>query len=235
MDAIRLPPLQERMLRAVLPVCDRFGLVLAGGYAMNAHGLTERPSNDLDFATAAETPLPDVAGAVAGAFRDAGLDATVVEAGPRMARLVVSDPVTEQSCEFDLLREALQRGPVVVGDVSVVSLDDAVGLKMRALHERSLARDVIDVVSVSHLYGLRELEHLARLHNEEFSPAELVMRLEFVELIADEDFEAYGLTAEEIAGIRRYCAAWVEDIKLRRPEDGDAEYGAEHDDLPEVG
>ncbi|MEV8632869.1 nucleotidyl transferase AbiEii/AbiGii toxin family protein [Streptosporangium sp. NPDC051023] len=224
-----LPPFQQRMLQAVLPACDRFGLVLAGGYAMNAHGFTERPSDDLDFATAAETPLPEVADGIAEAFEEAGLDATVVEVTPRMGRLVVSDPVTEQSCEFDLLREAFQRQPVIVGDVSVLSLDDAVGLKMRALHERSLARDVIDVASVSHLYGFRDLEHLARLHNEEFSLAELVMRLEFVELIADEDFEAYGIDEERIGEIRRFAAAWVEDIGLRRAEEGDAEY----DDVPE--
>ncbi|MEV7006062.1 nucleotidyl transferase AbiEii/AbiGii toxin family protein [Streptosporangium sp. NPDC051022] len=224
-----LPPFQERMLRAVLPACSRFGLVLAGGYAMNAHGFTDRPSNDLDFATAAETPLPEVADGIAETFRGAGLDATVIEVTPRMGRLVVSDPVTEQSCEFDLLREAFQRQPVIVGDVSVVSLDDAVGLKMRALHERSLARDVIDVASVSHLYGFRDLEHLARLHNEEFSLAELVMRLEFVELIADEDFEAYGIDEERIGEIRRFAASWVEDIGLRRAEEGDAEY----DEIPE--
>ncbi|GHH67863.1 hypothetical protein GCM10017673_15530 [Streptosporangium violaceochromogenes] len=211
-------------MRAVLPVCDRFGLVLAGGHAMNAHGLTDRPSDDLDFATAAETPLPEVADGVAEAFRAAGLVVTVVEVTPRMGRMVVGDPATGQRCEFDLLREAFQRQPVIVGDVSVLSLDDAVGLKMRALHERSLARDVIDVAAVSHLYGFRELEHLARLHNEEFSLAELVMRLEFVELIADEDFESYGVRGERVGEIRRFACAWVEDIKLRRADEGDAEY-----------
>ncbi|ACZ84755.1 hypothetical protein Aros01_08996 [Streptosporangium roseum] len=228
-----LPPLQQRMLQAVLPACARFGLVLAGGYAMNAHGFTDRPSNDLDFATAAELPLPEVAEGVAEALGEAGLEVTVVEVTPRMGRLVVSDPVTEQSCEFDLLREAFQQQPVIVGDLSVVSLDDAVGLKMRALHERSLARDVIDIASVSHLYGFREFEQLARLHNEEFSLAELVMRLEFVDLIADEEFEAYGMDEARIAEIRRFSYAWVEDIKLRRADEGDAEYGADYDDVPD--
>lgn len=225
-----LPPFQQRMVQAVLPACARFGLVLAGGHAMNAHGLTDRPSDDLDFATAAEIPLPEVAEGVVQAFGDAGLEVTLIEVTPRMGRMVVRDPVTEQSCEFDLLREAFQRQPVTLGDLSVVSLADAVGLKMRALHERSLARDVIDIASVSHLYGFRELEHLARLHNEEFSLAELVMRLEFVELIADEDFESYGVDGERIAEIRRFAWAWVEDIKLRRADEGDAEY----DDVPDL-
>lgn len=30
-----LPPLEQRMLQAVLPVCAWFGLVLGGGYAIS--------------------------------------------------------------------------------------------------------------------------------------------------------------------------------------------------------
>ncbi|GII01181.1 nucleotidyl transferase AbiEii/AbiGii toxin family protein [Planobispora takensis] len=225
------PPFQEKILRVAMPACDRFGLVLAGGHAMRMHGLTDRPSRDLDFATAAETPLPEVADGLAETFRQAGFEVTTHEVTPRMGRLLVTDPLTGQSCEFDLLREALQHGPVTIGDLSVVGLADAVGLKMRALHERSLARDVIDVAAVSELYGFRELERLARLHNEEFSLEELVMRLEFVDLIADEEFEAYGLDEERIREIRRFATAWVEDIKLRRADEGDAEYDSDVPDL----
>ncbi|MFF5209811.1 hypothetical protein [Streptosporangium sp. NPDC000396] len=114
------------------------------------------------------------------------------------------------------------------------SPDDAVGRRMRDLHERGLARDIVDIASVSHLYGFRELEHLARLHTEGFSLAELVMRLEFAELIADEDFEACGVDEEHIREIRRFSSAWVEDIKLRRADEGDAEYGTDYDDVPDI-
>ncbi|GGS59911.1 hypothetical protein GCM10010156_18090 [Planobispora rosea] len=225
------PPFQERVLQIALPVCERFGLALAGGHAMRMHGLTDRPSEDLDFATAAETPLPQVADGLAETFRRAGLEAAVREVTPRLGRLIVTEPVTGQRCELGLLREALQQGSVTVGELPVIGLDDLVGLKMRALHERSLARDVIDVAAVSELYGFRELERLARLHNEEFSIAELVMRLEFVDLIADEEFEAYGLDEERIREIRLFATAWVEDIKLRRADEGDAEYDS---DVPEL-
>jgi hypothetical protein len=33
-------------VEAVLPVCSRYGLAVAGGYAVKAHGLVERPSED---------------------------------------------------------------------------------------------------------------------------------------------------------------------------------------------
>lgn len=229
---MRFPPFQERLLSAVLPVCDSYGLVLAGGYAMKAHGFTERPSKHLDFATAAEIPLPAVAEGVAEAFRAAGLTVTMLEVTPRMGRLIITDPVTGQACEFDLLREALQQAPATCGELRVVGLEDAIGLKMRALHERSLARDIIDVASVAHLYSFRQLENFARIHNEEFSLYELVSRLEFVDLIADEEFESYGVAEERIKEIRRLAYAWVEDIKLRRADDGDADW--DDPDVPEI-
>ncbi|GGK74751.1 hypothetical protein Ppa06_33420 [Planomonospora parontospora subsp. parontospora] len=102
--------------------------------------------------------------------------------------------------------------------------DEAVGSMMRALHERGLARDVAAVAGVSESYGFRELERLGRLHTGDFSLAELMMRLEFVDLIADEDFEACGADTGRIREIRLFATAWVEDIKLRRAEEGDADY-----------
>ncbi|MEU8247621.1 hypothetical protein [Nonomuraea sp. NPDC048916] len=113
-----------------------------------------------------------------------------------------------------------------------IGLDDAVGLRMRALHERGLARDVIDVAAVAHHYSFRDLERLARAHNDVFSPRELAMRLEFVDSIADEEFEAYGLGGDRVREIRRFAAAWAEDIKLRRAEEGDADY--DDPDLPGI-
>jgi hypothetical protein len=39
----------------------RYGLLLAGGYAFRAHEILHRPSQDLDFATRDDTPLPEIA------------------------------------------------------------------------------------------------------------------------------------------------------------------------------
>jgi hypothetical protein len=43
------------------PVFERYGLLLAGGYAFRAHEILHRPSQDLDFATRDNTPLPEIA------------------------------------------------------------------------------------------------------------------------------------------------------------------------------
>jgi hypothetical protein len=39
------------LVQAAMPVCTQYGLALAGGYAIKAHGLVDRPSDDVDFAT----------------------------------------------------------------------------------------------------------------------------------------------------------------------------------------
>ena len=52
--------LHRRLLRVGFAAGDALGLVLAGGYAMCAHELVNRPSQDIDFATATALPLPTV-------------------------------------------------------------------------------------------------------------------------------------------------------------------------------
>jgi predicted nucleotidyltransferase component of viral defense system len=143
---VALDPLHRRLLEIGYAAGADLGLVLAGGYALQAHDLVHRKSNDIDFATAAVLPLERIADRLAAAYRAAGFDARVVEATPRMARLDVQMPDGE--CEVDVLKEAL--GPVAVLSVGpVVGFEDAVGLKVRALHNRSLHRDFIDVRAAS--------------------------------------------------------------------------------------
>ena len=57
-----LPAAHLRVLLDGLPVFERYGLLLAGGYAFRAHEILRRPSQDLDFATRDDTPLPEIAG-----------------------------------------------------------------------------------------------------------------------------------------------------------------------------
>lgn len=229
---MRLPPFHLVLVEAARGVCDRHGLLLAGGYAMRAHGFTDRPSQDLDFATASETPLPVVAREVADEFRRQGFVVNVLEVTPRMGRMIVIDEVTRQECEFDLLREALQAQPLVIDLCPVVGQDDAVGLKVRALQGRGVPRDFIDVAAVAHLYSFRELERLGALHDDEWLLEDLTQRLGSVDLLADEAFLAYGINDDRLREIKRFAYAWVEDIKLRRADEGDVDY--DDPDLPDV-
>lgn len=231
MDAYPLAPFHLRLVEDVREVLLRYGLLLAGGNALRAHGLTNRPVDGLTFAAGDEVRLAEVAAAVTGAFRVAGAAVEVVESGPRGCRLTVTDEVTGQSCEVKLRRELLVDRPAFVEPCPAVGLDDAIGFKVRALRNRGLPRDVADVASSSDRYGFRSLERLGARHDDEWRTEDLVQRLEAVDLLADEAFAECGLDEERIAEVRRFAHAWAEDIKLRRADDGDAEYDL---DIPEV-
>lgn len=225
------PPFHRRILDVALTVCDDLGLYLAGGYAVKAHGLVERPSQDLDFATDSLRPLPEIIEITADTYRDAGFDVVITRGSPRMGQILVTDPMTEESCKVDFLKEPLQKKPVLIGSMRVVALDDLVGMKATALASRAAARDFIDVSAAARIYPFREIERLIGLRNgdEGIHPRQIVNRLEWLDGIDDDLLESYGLDQEQIREIRRFAVAWADEIKQRRAADGDADSDWEPD------
>ncbi|MFC4536204.1 nucleotidyl transferase AbiEii/AbiGii toxin family protein [Sphaerisporangium dianthi] len=214
-----MPPFHRRIMDAALEVCDAHGLVLAGGYAMRAHGLVERPSQDLDFATVAFTPLEDITADLARALERDGLEVAHQRDSPRLARLTVSEPVTGQSAAVDLMKEPLQRPAVDMEFCSVASMDDVVGMKVGALCGRALPRDFIDVLAVADRYGLPDLERLGALFEDGFSLENLAFKLESGLTLDDALFAQYGLDDDEIARVKAFVLAWYEDLSLRIAEE----------------
>ncbi|GIJ19647.1 hypothetical protein Vlu01_02710 [Micromonospora lutea] len=200
------------MLRVGFAAGDDLGLVLAGGYALGAYELVERPSRDIDFATSTPLPLPVVAARLVDAYVAAGFGAHVVEATPRMARLMVT--ATEEACEVDLLKEAIGP-PTMLSLGPVLAFDDAVGLKMRALHERAAHRDYIDIHAANNRLAWRDLERLGARHTAGFSLEELADRLGAIGELDDETFGAYGLTDPMVVELRGWALDWEADIRSR--------------------
>jgi hypothetical protein len=142
-----LPALHLKAMLDGLPVFERYGLLLSGGYAFGAHEVMRRPSQDLDFATGDATPLPEIAEHVRHAFQSAGYTALLIEATSRYARLVLQFPDSSDELEMDLLKEALEPRWVTAqiteaATVRALSLEDTVGLKARAWHDRFVIRDM---------------------------------------------------------------------------------------------
>jgi len=200
-------PFARRVLAAVLPVCEQYGARPAGRVALRAHGIACGPEQGLEFAGP-----PRAADAMAPALWEAGLEVTV-EGG----RLIAVDPGAGLRCPVEVVDGTPCDPPAERDGLLVLSLDDTVGLRVRDLHERGLPGDVADLAAVAHLYSFRELERLGRRHLSGFSLPELGMRLGFA-------------SGEGRAG--RFAAAWLEDLALRRAEDGDADF--DHPDLPAV-
>jgi hypothetical protein len=151
----------------------------------------------------------------------------IVEVAPRMARLLATDAATGASCELDILKEIFHRPPTQTDAGPTLSRDDAVGLKVRALHDRGFPRDVIDVFSARELYTIGELERLGAQHDEEFDLEELHGRLEAVDFTSDREYAAYDMSPVHIAELRAWVRHWLDDLGLRlaepyaEDEDGD--------------
>ncbi|REE98641.1 hypothetical protein [Thermomonospora umbrina] len=213
-----LPPFHRRLVETGAGPCREYGLFLAGGYAMRAHGLVGRPSDDLGFAAVLASP-EEAAGVLAVHYRGQGLTVLHPDSGARAARLTVRDPATGESCEVDLEAAELRVSPVTVDGCPVVGFDDAIGLTIRAVHDRCLAGDLVDAASLAGHYGFERLEWLCRSHEPEFSLRSLADRLETAELRGVEDFERYGLGEDDVRRVRRFAAEWAHDIALRLYED----------------
>lgn len=100
--------------------------------------------------------------------------------------------------------------------------DDLALMSMRALSDRGLPQDVIDVRAACRHHSVIELEQLALgADGTDFDLFGLRDRLESVVWVSDEEFTAHGLDAAEIAELRRWALEWESDLGLRLAEEYD--------------
>ncbi|MEV6777696.1 nucleotidyl transferase AbiEii/AbiGii toxin family protein [Streptomyces syringium] len=213
---MNLTDLHRRLLADVLAVGDVYPLVLTGGYAVQAHGLVNRLSQDLDVATENPEPMEKIVETVRAGLEERGWRVRTWETDPLSARLIVTDISTSEECEVDVLKETLWRPPVPTEHGLVLSLEDVVGTKVRALADRGLARDLIDVRAAADRWSHTELEELGCRHaRATFDLSDLQARLVGADWIDDTEFAAYGLDDDQIAELRRWAQIWADNIAGR--------------------
>ncbi|MFV0135295.1 nucleotidyl transferase AbiEii/AbiGii toxin family protein [Streptomyces sp. HMX87] len=196
-----------------------YGLLLAGGHAARVHGLVERAGRGVTVASDSSAEMAEIADGVCQGLVERGWLVPSVETDPLSARLVVGEPVTGAEFVVDVVKEVLW-GPPVRADVGpVLSLEDLIGTRVRALVDRGLARDLVDVHAASRLRSRPELEELGRRHAlDAFDLADLQARLTGADWVDDAEFAACGLDAGAVAGLRRWAQEWADDIAERLAE-----------------
>jgi Nucleotidyl transferase AbiEii toxin, Type IV TA system len=216
---MNLTDLHRRLLRDVLEIGVAHGFVITGGYAVQAHGLVNRLSRDLDVATQSPAQMEAIAAALADELSVRGWQVRKIEADPLSARMMIIDPVTGESCEVDMLKEAFYHPPQTTEYGPVLALEDVIGTKVRALADRGAARDLIDVRAASSLFSTADLENLGRRHaRDEFRLEDLAARLDGAAWFDDEAFTTYGLTEDDVSDLRAWARAWSDDIADRISE-----------------
>jgi hypothetical protein len=208
-----MDPMHRRLAEIGLRVAARHGFALAGGYAVAAHGLVHRPSEDVDLFTAwdCRDEFDAAAEAVVAAYRQAGYAVDVAQRFETFARLMVTVPDSGQRpYKVELASNWRAQAPIMMEIGPVLHVDDVVAGKMSALYTRAEPRDFIDVDAAvtSGRYTYEELCQLAEQSDAGFDRQIMAELLGVLPRYPDRRFAAYGLEAEQIAGMRQRFAAW---------------------------
>lgn len=216
-----LSVVHRRLIADVAALGTPHLLVLAGGYALEAHGLVERPHANVDMATESPDGTDVVAGHLATALRAGGRTVALHAVTPLSAQLTVTDPDSGEPCELALHKEAFWQPPVLTAYGPALSLEDAVGTKIRALYDRGAAVDLIDARAAAARFSFPDLEDLGRRHaHDPFDLPTLQSRLTGTDWYPDHAFTRYGLEEAQITDLRTWAQHWSTDIAERLLEDG---------------
>jgi hypothetical protein len=210
--------LHRQVATIALGAAARHGFALGGGNAMIAHGLIDRPTEDVDLFTDEDGGVAAAAGVVEAALRAAGFAA---ERQDRLADLaevfygladglaewIVTAPDGRQAM-LQLARIDRDRRPVTMDVGPVLDLEDVVGSKVCALAGRAEVRDFVDTAAALSRYSVPDLIAFARrldagLTDEDFADAGARL-----DRLADHVFTRYGLRPADVARLRERLSAW---------------------------
>jgi hypothetical protein len=207
-------PFHEQLARIGLAAAERYGFALAGGYAVQAAGFLQRPSEDIDLFTVWDRrgEFDVAAAAIVDAYRAAGLSVEVERRHDTFTRLTVS--TGEYTAKVELGVDLRANEPVRISVGPVLHPDDAVTNKMGALYERALARDFIDVDAAlaSGQYAREDLLGLAERADITFDRQMFADAIAQAQVLDADDFAQYGVMGAELDGLRHRFAAWRTEL-----------------------
>src|SRR5215471_8849132 len=198
----------HRQLAAIaLGAAARYGFALAGGNALIAHGVVNRFTADVDLFTDEEASVAAAAEAVEAALTAAGFQAERRDKSGGLAEWIVTAPTGEQTMLQMAYFERDHR-PVAMDIGPVLSLEDVLGSKVCALASRVEPRDYVDTAAALERYRPAQLIALAGRLDPGLTGRDFADAGRRLDELNDRRFTAFGLSPQEIAGLRERFATW---------------------------
>jgi Nucleotidyl transferase AbiEii toxin, Type IV TA system len=210
--------LQREVATIALRAAARHGFALAGGNALIAHGVVNRPTDDVDLFSNQESGVLAAADAVERALCEAGFLAERLDrmgeleeifegAGDGLAEWIITAPSGRQTM-LQMAYFDRTRGPVTMDVGPVLDLDDLAGWKLVALVNRAEPRDYVDMAAALEHYTVSELISFAKrldpgLEDQDFADA--ARRLD---RMPDQVFSIYDLDQHDVIRLRERFADW---------------------------
>ena len=192
--------LQRKVAVIALRTAARHGFALAGGNALIAHGIIDRPTQDVDLFSDQEMGVAAAAQAVEDALRKAGFQAErrdttggLEELFEGMGQGLAEWIITAAGGQQTMLQMAYfdrSHGPVTMDVGPVLDLEDLAAGKAIALVSRAEPRDYATRLDPG-------------LESRDF--AEAGQRLD---RMPDRLFARYGLSPQDVARLRERFADW---------------------------
>ena len=213
-----LDELHATIAAIALGAAGRHGFALGGGNALIAHGIIDRPTEDVDLFTDEDDGVTAAAGAVEAALRAAGFDAERQDKtagladvfygmGDGLAEWIVTGPggrqMMLQMAYFDR-----DRRPVTMDIGPVLDLEDVVGSKVCALASRVEPRDYVDTAAALERYTVDQLIAYARRLDPGLTDQDFADAGRQLDKMPDGLFARYGLDAAAVGRLRERFAAW---------------------------
>jgi hypothetical protein len=208
----------RRVAAIALAAAGRHGFALAGGNALMAHGIIDRPTEDVDLFTDQESGVEAAADEVEIRLRDASFEAERQDgtAGlgdlfPGMDQGLAEWLVTAPGGEQMMLQMAYfdrTRGPVTMDIGPVLDLEDVLGGKVCALASRAVERDYLDTAAALERYSVDQLIRFARRLDPGLTRQDFADAGRRLDRMDDEAFARYGLSPRDVTRLRERLAAW---------------------------
>jgi hypothetical protein len=211
-----LDPFHARVAGIALSVAQRYGFALGGGLALIAHGVLERPTEDVDLFSDRPDSVPAAVELVASALQAAGIDVAIDDEESDLGEFI--QDLDGHMAELTAFRDAADQvgvrlslghlyrahSPVVLDVGPVLHLDDLRAWKVA----RSEPRDIVDVAAFLAERTVAELLDLARSVDPGMESDDVAAVGRRVDETPDRLLTRYGLDEAEVAELRRRFAAW---------------------------
>lgn len=212
---------QRHVARLLLEVIGDAGFALAGASAIREHGLTDRPTHDVDLFAGPAVSTEEFQESLArgeAALRNHGYQVTRTRSFPFFARLhVVDADGAELEVDFGINWRA--HPPVRFAVGAVLSEADAVAGKLSAVYSRGEVRDFLDLDAIrqSGRYTDGDLIALGREHDDGFDVGMFAAQLSRVMDLLPAEADEYGVDTDAFTAVQQRLTDWAVSLRDADP------------------
>jgi Nucleotidyl transferase AbiEii toxin, Type IV TA system len=210
--------LQREVAVIALRAAARHGFALAGGNALIAHGIIDRPTDDVDLFSDQETGVAAAAQTVEDALREAGFQAERRDRtggledlfegmSDGLAEWIITAPDGQQTM-LQIAHFDRNHGPVTMDVGPVLDLEDLAGWKTVALVSRVEPRDYVDMAATLEHYTVDQLISFARRLDPGLEDRDFADAGRQLDQMPDRVFTRYRLGQQDVVRLRKRFTGW---------------------------